>query len=80
MKRIAPSVIRPLRPRSRITASATVDLPQPLSPTRPSASPGATEAEKFITAGISPARVKKEIERFSIARSGVAAAAFIRPT
>ena len=42
-----------------MTPSATVDLPQPDSPTRPSAWPGSTVAEKFITAGISPARVKK---------------------
>ena len=53
-----------------MTPSATVDLPQPDSPTRPRAWPGSTVAEKFITAGISPVRVKKEIERSSITRRG----------
>ena len=50
--------------------SDTVDLPQPDSPTMPIASPGITEQEKSITAGISPRRVKKEIDRFSISRIG----------
>ena len=54
--------------RSRITASATVDLPQPDSPTSPIASPGMTLQEKSITAGISPARVKNEMPRRSISR------------
>ena len=53
-----------------MTPSATVDLPQPDSPTRPIASPGMTVQEKSITAGISRSRVKKEIERFSISRMG----------
>ena len=39
-KRIAPLVIRPTPGRSRMMASATVDLPQPDSPTSPIASPG----------------------------------------
>ena len=34
--------------------SATVDLPQPDSPTMPIASPGMTVQEKSMTAGISP--------------------------
>ena len=51
-----------------MTPRATVDLPQPDSPTRPSAWPGMTVAEKSITAGISPARVKKLIERSSISK------------
>src|SRR5688572_6771754 len=72
LKRIEPPTMRPLRPRSRITPRATVDLPQPDSPTRPSAWPGSTVAEKFITAGISPARVKKEIDRSSMTRRGSA--------
>ncbi len=49
---------------------ATVDLPQPDSPTMPIASPGMTVQEKSITAGISRCRAKKEIERFSISRIG----------
>jgi hypothetical protein len=53
-----------------MTPSATVDLPQPDSPTRPMASPGITVQEKSITAGISRRRVKKEIDRFSISRIG----------
>ena len=53
-----------------MTPSATVDLPQPDSPTRPTASPGRTLTEKSITAGISRSRVKKEIERLSISRIG----------
>ena len=52
--------------------SDTVDLPQPDSPTMPIASPGSTEQEKSMTAGISPRRVKKEIDRFSISRIGCA--------
>ena len=39
-------------------ASATVDLPQPDSPTTPTASPGMTLRLKSTTAGISPWRVK----------------------
>ena len=65
-----PPTIRPWLPMSRMMPSATVDLPQPDSPTRPIASPGITLQEKSITAGISPARVKKEIDRFSISRIG----------
>jgi len=53
-----------------MTASATVDLPQPDSPTSPIASPGWTVQEKSMTAGISLSRVKKLIERFSISRIG----------
>ena len=53
--------------------SDTVDLPQPDSPTMPIASPGMTVQEKSITAGISPLRVKKEIDRFSISMIGSAA-------
>ena len=50
--------------------SDTVDLPQPDSPTMPMASPGMTVQEKSMTAGISPLRVKKEIDRFSISMIG----------
>ncbi len=71
-KRIEPAVILPTPGRSRITASATVDLPQPDSPTSPIASPGMTLQEKSITAGISPARVKNEMPRRSISRIGSA--------
>src|SRR5271157_2077309 len=71
-KRIEPPVILPTPGRSRITASATVDLPQPDSPTSPIASPGMTLQEKSITAGISPARVKNEMPRRSMSRIGSA--------
>ena len=47
---------RPALPRWRMTASATVDLPQPDSPTRPCASPRITTRLKSTTAGTSPAR------------------------
>ena len=56
-----PLVIRPIPDRSRIMASAKVDLPQPDSPTSPMHSPGMTFMEKSITAGISPILVKKEM-------------------
>ena len=67
---IDPDTICPFLPRSRITPKATVDLPQPDSPTKPIASPAMTLQEKSITAGISRIRVKKEIERFSISKIG----------
>jgi hypothetical protein len=57
MKRISPPVMPPLRPMCCMMASATVDLPQPDSPTMPTASPGMTVRLKSTTAGISPARV-----------------------
>ena len=58
MKRISPDTMRPLPPRYCMMASATVDLPQPDSPTMPTASPDITMRSKSTTAGISPARVK----------------------
>ncbi len=76
-KRMRPPTIFPTLERSRMMPSDTVDLPQPLSPTMPIASPGMTLQEKSITAGISPRRVKKEIDRFSISRIGSAAAAMV---
>ncbi len=77
-KRTEPLVILPIPGKSRITASATVDLPQPNSPTSPIASPGMTFREKSITAGISPARVKKEMPRFSMSRIGSAIARLLQ--
>ena len=65
------ATIFPFLPRSRMTARATVDLPQPDSPTSPMLSPGITVQEKSITAGISRRRVKNEIERCSISRMGL---------
>jgi hypothetical protein len=41
----------------RMIPKATVDLPQPDSPTRPTLSPASMVSEKSTTAGISPARV-----------------------
>ena len=41
----APRSMRPCAPRSCIMASAVTDFPEPLSPTMPSISPGATEKE-----------------------------------
>src|SRR5512147_300698 len=65
-----PPTILPMLDRSRMMPRATVDLPQPDSPTMPIASPGMTVQEKSITAGISKARAKNEIDRFSISRMG----------
>src|SRR6201991_1135391 len=67
---ILPPTILPMLERSRMMPSDTVDLPQPDSPTMPIASPGMTVQEKSMTAGISPLRVKKEIDRFSISMIG----------
>ena len=67
---ILPPTTRPLTPKSCITPRATVDFPQPDSPTRPTASPGCTVTEKSITAGISLNLVKNEIESWSISRIG----------
>ena len=50
--------MRPFEPMYCMMASATVDLPQPDSPTIPCASPGISFMLKSTTAGISPARVK----------------------
>ena len=58
LNRISPDMMRPFLPRYCMIASATVDLPQPDSPTMPTASPGITVRLKSTTAGISPARVK----------------------
>ena len=55
---ISPDMTRPFLPMYCMIASATVDLPQPDSPTMPTASPGITVRLKSTTAGISPARVK----------------------
>ena len=57
MKRISPPVTAPFFPMYCMMASATVDLPQPDSPTMPTASPGLTVRLKSYTAGTSPARV-----------------------
>ena len=43
----------------------------------PIASPGITLQEKSITAGISPRRVKKEIDRFSMSMIGSALSMFV---
>ena len=50
-----PLLIEPLVPMYCMIASATVDLPQPDSPTSPTLSPRSTVSEKSMTAGISPA-------------------------
>src|SRR5689334_4995019 len=68
--RIRPPVNRPTPPRYFITAKATVDLPQPDSPTRPNASPCSSLNETPGTTLISPARVKYEIRAFSSSRTG----------
>ena len=51
---ISPRQMRPFLPRYCMMASATVDLPQPDSPTMPDASPGMSFRLKSTTAGISP--------------------------
>ena len=58
LKRMLPLLMAPLRPMCCMMAIATVDLPQPDSPTSPTLSPFSTVREKSITAGISPARVQ----------------------
>ena len=55
--RISPPTMPPFFPMKFMMASATVDLPQPDSPTMPCASPGMSLRLKSTTAGISPARV-----------------------
>ena len=57
LNRICPPVTAPFLPMYCMMASATVDLPQPDSPTMPTASPGMTLRLKSTTAGTSPARV-----------------------
>jgi hypothetical protein len=57
LNRICPPVMPPFLPIYCMMASATVDLPQPDSPTIPTASPGITVRLKSTTAGTSPARV-----------------------
>src|SRR5579863_199044 len=52
-------------------ARATVDLPQPDSPTTPCASPGISLRLKSTTAGTSPALVKYETQRLRHSRTGV---------
>ena len=49
-----------------------MDLPHPDSPTMPCASPGMSVRLKPTTAGISPLRVKNEIERSRHSRTGAA--------
>jgi hypothetical protein len=53
-----PPTMPPLWPMYCMIAMATVDLPQPDSPTRPTLSPCLSVRLKSMTAGISPARVK----------------------
>ena len=53
-----PLLMLPLPPMYCMMAMATVDLPQPDSPTSPMLSPLLTVREKSMTAGISPARVQ----------------------
>jgi hypothetical protein len=51
-------------------ASAMVDLPQPVSPARPRASPAATSKETSSTARRGPEGVWYETDRFRTERSG----------
>ena len=74
--RISPPTTEPLRPRNCMIASATVDLPQPDSPTMPCASPGMSSRLKSTTAGISPPRVKNETERFRHSTTGTGSLPF----
>src|SRR5439155_26594495 len=52
-------------------ANATVVLPQPDSPTRPTHSPCCRDSETSTTAGMSPSRVLYETCKPSIVRRGV---------
>src|SRR3989442_10718678 len=65
-----PPVIRPARPRYRTIASATVDLPQPDSPTSPSASPAFSWKLSPGMTAISPARVVYATLRLWTSSSG----------
>src|SRR5210317_653176 len=67
---MVPPTTRPFTPKSCIIPKATVDLPHPDSPTKPTASPGWTVTEKSMTAGISRKRVKNEIDKLSISKIG----------
>src|SRR5215471_8860778 len=51
LNRIRPAVMTPLRPRYRMSDMASVDLPQPDSPTRPTLSPALISIEKLEIAG-----------------------------
>src|SRR5262245_9917597 len=70
LKRTLPLLIAPFLPMCCMMAIATVDLPQPDSPTSPTLSPRSTVREKSMTAGISPARVEYETFRSLISRTG----------
>ena len=69
--RIDPSTL-PLAAVRPIAASTVWLLPEPLSPTRPRHSPGATLNDSFFTASTSPSCVWKDTERSRTSRMGFA--------
>ena len=70
-----PAVTRPLAGRSRFTAAAVVDFPEPDSPTSATVDPAGTVRETSRTAVWSPRVVPKTTVRPSIARIGTDAGA-----
>src|SRR5215470_506454 len=69
-KRIEPPVTRPLASRARITANASDDFPEPLSPTSATVSPAATARLAPRTACTTPAGVAYATERSHTSRIG----------
>src|SRR5947209_4949884 len=68
-KRTSPPVIAPLAPSKRMMASAITDLPDPLSPTMPTISPGATVKLARPSTSVAPRRPRNATLRPSISRS-----------
>src|SRR5260370_641219 len=78
-RRIAPDTMRPGGEGTRrSTDSAVTLLPQPDSPTIARVSPGMTWNETPSTARTTPSRVKNQVLRSAISRSGLGAAAAAR--
>ena len=82
LNRMEPAVTRPAASRPRMTANATVLLPEPLSPTTARVSPARTVRFTSRTARTSCPRTKYETERLRMVRtsraSGEAGAADAR--
>ncbi len=71
---MAPPTMRAGSSSSRIRDSAVTLLPDPLSPTMPSVSPGPTVKDTPSTARTAPASVRKTVRRSSTSNTGVSAA------
>ena len=55
------------------------DLPEPLSPTTPSSSPGAIEKLTPLTAWTSPSRVANTVRRSVTSRTGAGPSSILEP-